>query len=63
MSRPQGRGRVRLWRAPVALGVLTAFGLIAALLADGAVDALSAAALAAPLGTAAWFIGRRDGSR
>ncbi|MBA3625362.1 MAG: hypothetical protein H0W48_13120 [Methylibium sp.] len=63
MSRPQGRGRVRLWRAPVALGVLTALGLIAALLADGAVDALSAAALAAPLATAAWFIGRRDGSR
>lgn len=62
MSRPPTRGRVRVWRAPMALGLLTALGLIAALLADGAADALSAAALAAPLATAVWCIGRRDGS-
>lgn len=62
MRRAREGGRVRLWRVPVVLGVLTAAGLVAALLADGGVDVLSALALAAPLVTAAWCIGRRGGS-
>ena len=63
MRRPHEGGRVRLWRVPAALGVLTAVGLVAALLADGGVDVLSSLALAAPLATAAWCIGRGGGSR
>jgi hypothetical protein len=39
----------RIWRAPVALGVLTAAGLAAGLLGDGVWDWMSAAALAVPV--------------
>jgi len=39
---------------PLALGILTAFGLIAALLSDGVGDTLSWIALAAPVLVIAW---------
>lgn len=44
----------RVWRAPVAIGVLTLVGLISALLGDGAWDWVSAAALAVPALLCAW---------
>lgn len=47
--------QVRVWRAPVAFGVLAAAGLAAGLLGDGVWDWLSAATLATPLLAAAYF--------
>lgn len=42
----------RIWRMPVILGVSTAVGLVAALLADGAGDVLSWVALGVPAAVA-----------
>ncbi len=53
MSAPLSKPQV--WGAPIALGVASAVGLIAALLADGVGDILSWCALAAPAGVAIWF--------
>lgn len=44
-----------MWRWPAWLGLLTAVGLIAALLADGWTDWLSSLALGLPVAVAAWF--------
>jgi len=53
-----------LWRWPVVLGVVTLFGLIAALLGEGGVWwALSWVALATPLVVALLCIVRSDRSR
>ena len=47
------------WRAPTALGLLTASGLLSALVSDGMGDMWSWVGLSAPLFTAAWFVLRR----
>lgn len=50
----------RMWAWPIALGIVTAFALVAALLTDDVWrDALWSLALALPLGAAAWRIVRR----
>ena len=46
----------RLWGWPIVLGVLTAFGLISALVGDGAYDAMSWIGLGVPLAVAARHI-------
>ena len=48
----------QIWSAPVALGILSAVGLISALLADGPWDAVSWMALAAPVAVSAWGLWR-----
>ena len=51
-----------VWGWPVALALLTALGLLSALLGDGAWDAASWIALGIPTGACAWFGWRgRDG--
>ncbi len=57
MSRA-GRFR-RVWGAPIALGVLSLAGLIAALLGDGVLDAGSYLALSVPLAVIVWYWARR----
>lgn len=50
----------KLWGMPILLGLLTAFGLAAGLLGDGAWDWIAALALAAPLLVGGWHVfGRR----
>ena len=49
----------QIWGAPVALGVLSLVGLVAALVADGWGDALSWVALAAPALVSGWGATRR----
>ena len=46
---------MRVWRMPIILGLLSAIGLIAALLADGLGDLLSWLALSAPVAAALWY--------
>jgi hypothetical protein len=48
-----------IWRRPALLALLSLFGLIAALLADGVWDLLSWAALAVPVAVCAWYGLRR----
>jgi hypothetical protein len=47
------------WRAPIALGVLTASGLLSALVSDGIGDVWAWIGLAAPLVAAGYCIWRR----
>ena len=49
----------RLWGAPIVLGIMTAIGLVSALLGDGLWDAVSACMLAAPVLVSAWFYWKR----
>ena len=50
-------GRWRMWRWPLALGVLTAVGLASALFSDGGVgDVLAWVTLGVPLVVAARFV-------
>jgi hypothetical protein len=51
------------WRVPVVLGVLTASGLLSALVSDGIGDVWAWIALAAPLAVAAWCVRRPDFNR
>ncbi len=51
-----------VWRAPIALGLLTASGLLSALISDGIGDVWSWIALASPLVVAAWCVRRRSDS-
>lgn len=51
---------VKLWGAPILLGVLTVIGLVSALLGDGVWDLLSAVALSIPVLTGAWYGWRRQ---
>jgi hypothetical protein len=46
---------VRVWPVPIALGILTCVGLVAALVADGMWDLVSWIALGVPLAAVAWF--------
>jgi len=52
---PRTLTRKQIWGAPIALGVATVVGLVAALLADGAGDAASWGALGVPVVVAIWF--------
>lgn len=49
------RNRIQLWGAPIALGLVSTVGLIAALLADGVGDVLSWVALAIPVLIVTWY--------
>lgn len=44
-----GNSFMRLWSAPIMIGILTAIGLLSALLGDGVWDWLSAILLALPV--------------
>lgn len=50
---------LRLWGWPVALALLSAVGLLSALVGDGAWDALSWFALGLPVVVVAWYALRR----
>jgi hypothetical protein len=50
---------MRLWGAPILLGILTLVGLVSALVGDGIWDALSVLALGAPVVVGAWYGLRR----
>jgi hypothetical protein len=50
---------MKLWGAPIVLGIMTAIGLLSALLGDGWWDAVSAIMLAAPVLVAAWGYWKR----
>jgi hypothetical protein len=43
-----------VWAVPALLGILTVAGLLVALVADGAWDLVSVAALAVPVATGLW---------
>lgn len=58
VRKPQPRFR-RLWGAPIVLAVLGLVGLIAALVGDGVMDAVSYLLLAVPLAVIVWAIARR----
>jgi hypothetical protein len=47
--------RGRVWPVPIALGILTCIGLVAALVADGIWDVVSWIALAIAPAAVAWF--------
>ncbi|MEQ8233213.1 MAG: hypothetical protein RLW61_02140 [Gammaproteobacteria bacterium] len=49
------------WRAPIGIALASVVGLVGALLGDGAVDALAAAALAVPIGAVLWAMRARRG--
>lgn len=49
----------RLWGAPIVLGVLSAVGLLAALLGDGLYDAVSWLGLGLPVAASLWYGLRR----
>jgi hypothetical protein len=49
------RPRVRIWPAPIVIGVLSTIGLIAALLSDQSGDVLAWFTLAVPVAVALWF--------
>lgn len=48
------RHRIHVWRGPAALAAVSAFGLVAALVDDGAADVVGCLALAVPLGVCVW---------
>jgi len=54
------RARGAIWRWPIALAIVTAVGLLSALLGDAIWDALSWFALGAPVAVGAWFGWRRQ---
>ncbi len=63
MSRPLTA--TQIWAAPLALGLLSIVGLVAALMADGIGDIVSWIALGVPAAAALWFActpGGRNGS-
>jgi hypothetical protein len=51
---------IRLWSVPILLGVLTAIGLVAALVGDGLLDYVSAVALGIPVALGTWHSLRRQ---
>lgn len=48
----------RIFRVPVAIGIVSTAGLLSALIGDGAFDALSWVALGLPLGLVGWYWAR-----
>lgn len=53
------RSPMQIWGAPIALAILTAIGLVAALLGDGVWDAVSAVTLGVPALACIWYAFRR----
>lgn len=51
--------RVRIWPVPILLGVISAIGLIAALLSEGLGDYLGWLTLAIPVAVVLWYAPRR----
>lgn len=51
---------LRLWGGPLLLGLLTASGLVSALLSDGAGDVWSWLGLGVPVAVMAWYGLRRS---
>lgn len=47
-------GFIRMWGWPLAIGLVTLIGLLAALVADGFWDWLSSAALSIPVAVSVW---------
>lgn len=58
-DRPARGPFMRMWGAPIALAILTAVGLISALVGDGVWDYVSAVALGVPTIACAWYGLRR----
>ena len=56
MSVPQTTKQI--WAAPIVLGIVSAIGLVSALLGDGIWDALSWVTLTAPIAAVLWFVVR-----
>lgn len=52
-------GAVVIWRAPLTVAAITAFGLVIALFVDGAADAAGWIALAVPVAVVGWFASPR----
>lgn len=50
---------MHLWRWPVVIGLLSIFGLVAALVSDGLGDVASWIGLGVPVAVSAWFGLRR----
>ncbi|QOY92822.1 hypothetical protein IM543_14565 [Massilia sp. UMI-21] len=57
------RTRTQIWAMPILLAVLTAVGLVAALLGDGAWDLVSAVTLGVPVAVGACHALRRPRTR
>lgn len=49
---------IQIWRAPIVLSIVSAIGLVSALLGDGIWDALSWVALTAPIAAVLWSVVR-----
>ncbi len=50
---------IRVWTAPIVLGVLTAVGLVSALLSDSTGDVLAWLTVGAPVAVVLWYWPRR----
>jgi hypothetical protein len=57
------RSPSQIWAMPILLAILTAIGLVAALLGDGVWDLVSSVTLGAPVLVAAWYGLRRTPAR
>jgi len=57
------RGVKAMWGAPIVMGVLTAIGLVSALVGDGVWDGVSAVTLGIPVAACAWYGLRRKQGR
>ena len=57
------RTRSQIWAMPILLAILTAIGLVAALLGDGIWDLVSSLTLSAPVAVGAWYGLRRTPAR
>lgn len=53
----------QIWAMPILLAILTAIGLVAALLGDGVWDWVSALTLGAPVAAGIWYGLRRTPAR
>jgi hypothetical protein len=58
-ARSSRRSLGAVFAAPIASGVASVIGLVAALTGDGARDAIAWAGLGLPVAAAAWAFGRR----
>ncbi len=56
MSDPQTTRQI--WASPIVLGIISAIGLVSALLGDSIWDALSWVTLTAPVAAVLWFVVR-----